>query len=89
MLFFSPQDTLVEPPTEVYMMHRSRGMVRQLQFCPYEDVLGVGSTDGFESLLIPGQYAAEMSCQPMRRCSIVVLGIPSDIWANCQSAVQG
>ncbi|XP_067940741.1 WD repeat-containing protein 46-like [Watersipora subatra] len=48
------KDTLINPPTEAYMSHVAQGSIQQVQFCPYEDVLGVGSAGGFESLLIPG-----------------------------------
>lgn len=30
------------------------GGVRSLRFCPYEDVLGVGTAGGVSSLLVPG-----------------------------------
>jgi U3 small nucleolar RNA-associated protein 7 len=31
-----------------------RQIVNDLQFCPYDDILGYGSTDGISSLIIPG-----------------------------------
>uniref|UniRef100_A0AC35U0B0 WD_REPEATS_REGION domain-containing protein n=1 Tax=Rhabditophanes sp. KR3021 TaxID=114890 RepID=A0AC35U0B0_9BILA len=37
-----------------YMLYRCDGHVSKLQFCPYEDVLGVGHGGGYNSLLIPG-----------------------------------
>ena len=38
-----------------YMQHHLTGrQIAEKQFCPFEDVLGVGHSDGFESLLIPG-----------------------------------
>jgi U3 small nucleolar RNA-associated protein 7 len=36
------------------MIHSCPGTISGLQFCPYEDVLGVGHEKGFVSLLIPG-----------------------------------
>ncbi|KAI1726139.1 BING4CT domain-containing protein [Ditylenchus destructor] len=37
-----------------YMQHLCPSVVSDLQFCPYEDVLGVAYQNGFSSLLIPG-----------------------------------
>lgn len=36
------------------MKHSCGAIVTDFQFCPYEDVLGVGHENGFTSLLIPG-----------------------------------
>lgn len=38
-----------------YMCHRMDGAdISSIEFCPYEDVLGIGHTKGFSSILIPG-----------------------------------
>ncbi|OWF37440.1 WD repeat-containing protein 46-like isoform X2 [Mizuhopecten yessoensis] len=48
------KDCCRQTVTSPYMSHRLPGSVLNVQFCPYEDVLGVGHERGFESLLIPG-----------------------------------
>lgn len=41
-----------------YMRHRSSWAATGMQFCPYEDVLGVTTAKGFTSLLVPGSAEA-------------------------------
>ncbi|KAM9751559.1 WD repeat-containing protein 46 [Menidia menidia] len=48
------RDVWSAPVTKPYMAHRVRGSVWGLNFCPFEDVLGVGHGDGFTSMLVPG-----------------------------------
>ncbi|KAI1893038.1 hypothetical protein AGOR_G00139770 [Albula goreensis] len=48
------QDVCNTPVKKPYMAHRVRGSVWGAQFCPFEDVLGVGHAEGFTSMLIPG-----------------------------------
>jgi len=45
---------------DIYLMHKlpSHTTVTDLSFCPYEDILGVGHSRGFSSLIIPGSGSA-------------------------------
>ena len=48
------QDPTVHALTHPYMRHEVFKTVTSLQFCPYEDVLGIGHGGGFSSMLVPG-----------------------------------
>lgn len=45
------QQTNVNKP---YLKHRADGMIDDVRFCNYEDVLGMGHEKGFTSILVPG-----------------------------------
>lgn len=40
------------------MRHRLRSRIGNIEFCPYEDVLGIGHQSGYTSILIPGKLNA-------------------------------
>ncbi|KAL2101993.1 hypothetical protein ACEWY4_003754 [Coilia grayii] len=48
------RDVWGTPVTKPYMAHRVRGGVSGLTYCPHEDVLGVGHSGGFTSMIVPG-----------------------------------
>ncbi|XP_006558457.2 WD repeat-containing protein 46 [Apis mellifera] len=41
-----------------YLRHRAEWTVTSMQFCPYEDILGIGTLRGISSLLVPGSGEA-------------------------------
>lgn len=43
---------------KAYTRHKTNWGVSNLQFCPYEDVLGLGTVKGFSSILVPGSAEA-------------------------------
>ncbi|XP_071542293.1 WD repeat-containing protein 46 [Panulirus ornatus] len=40
--------------SEAYMRHNSGSTITDMQFCPYEDILGISTYHGYSSLIIPG-----------------------------------
>ena len=43
-----------EAQMKPYIRHRTNGPISSIRFCPYEDILGVGTAKGFVSLIVPG-----------------------------------
>jgi len=48
------KDPCLELQEKPYLTHTLRKPASDLRFCPYEDILGVASSEGFVSLLVPG-----------------------------------
>ncbi|XP_076337920.1 WD repeat-containing protein 46 isoform X2 [Tachypleus tridentatus] len=48
------KDCCVSTATKPYLRHKAPAPVTSLEFCPYEDVLGIGHNKGFTSILVPG-----------------------------------
>jgi U3 small nucleolar RNA-associated protein 7 len=48
------RDCCAKAAKRPYLRHRFVSSIGNLNFCPYEDVLGVATATGFSSLLVPG-----------------------------------
>jgi len=48
------QDIFKKRAENLYMTFNAFSEIRNLRFCPFEDILGVGHAKGFSSVLIPG-----------------------------------
>ncbi|KAJ9582025.1 hypothetical protein L9F63_003608, partial [Diploptera punctata] len=48
------KDCCTRTEDKAYLKHRLHKPISNMEFCPYEDVLGVASEEGFTSLIIPG-----------------------------------
>lgn len=48
------KDACTSSAKRPYIRHCLNNAIGNLEFCPYEDVLGVASKSGFTSLLVPG-----------------------------------
>ncbi|KAF6211757.1 hypothetical protein GE061_012272 [Apolygus lucorum] len=48
------RDWQVVRKKRAYLVHESLGMIDNVEFCPYEDVLGIGTRTGFTSIIVPG-----------------------------------
>ncbi|XP_075227534.1 WD repeat-containing protein 46 [Lycorma delicatula] len=43
-----------ETAEKSYLKHYAKDFIADIQFCPYEDVLGIGTNGGYQSILVPG-----------------------------------
>lgn len=49
------KDACLTRQSHPYMKHQSNGCnIRSMKFVPFEDVLGLGLTKGFSSIIVPG-----------------------------------
>ena len=50
------KNCLQEKQSSAYMQHimQSGEVLESVRFCPYEDILGIGHSNGFSSIVIPG-----------------------------------
>ena len=39
-----------------YLTHKLKGEATGVEFCPFEDSLGIGHGNGFTSIIVPGTY---------------------------------
>nr|DBA20443.1 TPA: hypothetical protein GDO54_017220 [Pyxicephalus adspersus] len=61
------KDTHITAPKSPYMCLSVKAPIHGLQFCPYEDVLGIGHGGGFTSMIVPGAGEANfdgLECNP-------------------------
>ncbi|XP_056396384.1 WD repeat-containing protein 46 isoform X2 [Hyla sarda] len=61
------KDTHISAPKSPYMCLSVKAPIHGLQFCPYEDVLGIGHGGGFTSMIVPGAGEANfdgLECNP-------------------------
>ena len=55
------KDALVEKQRAPYMTHQVAGEVSRVRFCPFEDCLGIGHSNSFTSIIVPGiQHVASL-----------------------------
>lgn len=52
------KDALAEKQKAPYMTHRVKGEVSRVRFCPFEDCMGIGHSNGFTSIVVPGMQLA-------------------------------
>lgn len=61
------KDTHITNPKAPYLCLPVKAPIHGLQFCPYEDVLGIGHGGGFTSMIVPGAGVANfdgLECNP-------------------------
>uniref|UniRef100_T1JJV8 BING4 C-terminal domain-containing protein n=1 Tax=Strigamia maritima TaxID=126957 RepID=T1JJV8_STRMM len=61
------KDCCKEQIVKPYLRHRGCEPINDIQFCPYEDVLGIGHLAGFTQIVVPGSGEANfdaLECNP-------------------------
>ncbi|KAL0227785.1 hypothetical protein RCL1_003928 [Eukaryota sp. TZLM3-RCL] len=54
------KDVTVSRQQSPYLVHTCNSVVNSVKFCPFEDVLGVGTGSGYSSILVPGAGIANI-----------------------------
>lgn len=53
--YFSFSNCCTQTTEKPYLRHRMAKTISNFKFCPYEDVLGIGTSKGFTSIIVPGK----------------------------------
>ncbi|ELW69542.1 WD repeat-containing protein 46 [Tupaia chinensis] len=69
------------PPSleQPYLTHHLSGHVHGLQFCPFEDVLGVGHSGGITSMLVPGTCGAHQKQRQEWEVKALLEKVPAEL----------
>ena len=70
-------DTIQDPwnadeCTKPYCVYNNSTNIKNVSFCPFEDVLGIGSKHGFSSIIVPGTGEANPDSYRKGYASILV-----------------
>ena len=49
------KDACIKAVTYPYLKHAVQKSIRDIHFVPFEDVMGIGHSSGFSSILVPGK----------------------------------
>ncbi|KAL0245900.1 hypothetical protein GEMRC1_007117 [Eukaryota sp. GEM-RC1] len=75
------QDAVSTKAKSPYLNHHCSSLVHSVEFCPYEDVLGIGTASGYSSILVPGSANPFETKRQRREAEVkrVLEKIPADL----------